>query len=73
MNCKVNGLKLRGEKDRATGVFSASTRADREQSGTARENLAGSGAFDVLDELPDTQKRLVDFAVPGLRAILGYE
>jgi hypothetical protein len=47
--------------------------ADREQSGTARENLAGSGAVDVPDELPDIQKRLVDYAVPGLRAILGYE
>ena len=47
--------------------------ADREQSGTARENLAGSGAVDVPDELPDIQKRLVNYAVPGLRAILGYE
>ena len=47
--------------------------ADREQSGTARENLVGGGSFDVPDELPDTQKKLVDFAVPGLRAILGYE
>ena len=47
--------------------------ADRQQSGTARENLAGSGADDVPDELPDMQKRLVDYAVPGLRAILGYE
>ncbi|WP_203290992.1 hypothetical protein [Maricaulis parjimensis] len=45
--------------------------ADRGQSGTARENLVG------LDQvfpasLPDTQKRLVDFAAPGLRALLGY-
>lgn len=47
--------------------------ADRQQSGTARENLAGSGADDVPDVLPDIQKRLVDYAVPGLRAILGYE
>lgn len=46
--------------------------ADREQSGTARENLAGSGAFDVPDELPETQKRLVEYAAPGLREILGY-
>jgi hypothetical protein len=46
--------------------------ADREQSGTARENLVGSGSFDVPEELPDMQKRLVDYAVPGLRAILGY-
>lgn len=47
--------------------------ADREQSGTARENLAGSGADNVPEELPDMQKQLVDYAVPGLRAILGYE
>ena len=47
--------------------------ADREHSGTARENLAGGGSFDVPDELPDVQKKLVDYAVPGLRAILGYE
>ena len=46
--------------------------ADREQSGTARENLAGA-ATDVPDELPETQKRLVDYAAPGLRAVLGYE
>jgi len=45
--------------------------SDREQSGTARENLRGLAA-DVPDELPDTQKRLVDFAAPGLRQILGY-
>ena len=46
--------------------------ADRGQSGTARENLAGPAA-DVPSELPDTQKRLVEYAAPGLRAILGYE
>jgi hypothetical protein len=45
--------------------------SDREQSGTARENLAG-GTNEVPDELPETQKRLVDLAAPGLRAILGY-
>lgn len=45
--------------------------SDRNQSGTARENLLGPAA-DVPDELPDTQKRLVDFAAPGLRQILGY-
>lgn len=45
--------------------------ADREQSGTARENLAG-GAMTVPDELPDIQKRLVDYAAPGLRQVLGY-
>lgn len=45
--------------------------SDRKQSGTARENLAGP-ASDVPDELPETQKRLVDFAIPGLRELLGY-
>ena len=46
--------------------------SDREQSGTARENLAGAET-NVPDELPETQKRLVDYAAPGLRAVLGYE
>lgn len=46
--------------------------SDREQSGTARENLAGSGMPEVPDELPDEQKRLVDYAAPGLREVLGY-
>jgi hypothetical protein len=45
--------------------------SDRAQSGTARENLAG-GVPELPDELPDTQKRLVDYAVPGLRTTLGY-
>jgi hypothetical protein len=45
--------------------------SDREQSGTARENLAGS-VIEIPDELPETQKRLVDYAAPGLRSILGY-
>ena len=45
--------------------------SDRKQSGTARENLAG-GLPDLPDELPDTQKKLVDYAAPGLRALLGY-
>lgn len=45
--------------------------ADRKQSGTARENLAGSRLV-FPDELPDKQKRLVDYAAPGLRQILGY-
>jgi len=45
--------------------------SDRKQSATARENLAGQKA-DVPDELPDEQKRLVNFAVPGLRELLGY-
>jgi len=46
--------------------------SDREQSATARENLAGGGGFDVPDELPDKQKDLVDYAAPGLREILSY-
>lgn len=45
--------------------------SDREQSGTARENLAG-GVQGVPDELPPVQKRLVDYAAPGLREVLGY-
>ncbi len=45
--------------------------SDRKQSGTARENLAGP-KFDIPDELPETQKKLVDHAVPGLRSLLGY-
>jgi hypothetical protein len=45
--------------------------SDRTQSGTARENLRGL-ASDVPDALPEAQKRLVDFAAPGLRQILGY-
>jgi hypothetical protein len=45
--------------------------SDREQSGTARENLSGPEA-DVPDVLPDVHKRLVDVAFPGLRQILGY-
>lgn len=45
--------------------------SDRKQSGTARENLKPTGVS-VPDELPDTQKRLVDYAAPGLRELLGY-
>ena len=47
------------------------TGSDRKQSGTARENLAGSKA-DVPDELPAVQKRIVDVTAPGLRESLGY-
>jgi hypothetical protein len=47
--------------------------SDRQQSGTARENLVGGGKFDVPDELSDMQKELVNYAAPGLRKILGYE
>jgi hypothetical protein len=46
--------------------------ADRKQSGTARENLTGVG-IEFPATLPDLQKRMVDFAAPGLRALLGYE
>jgi len=47
--------------------------SDRKQSGTARENLAGGRGSELPDELPDMHKRLVNFAAPGLREILGYE
>lgn len=45
--------------------------SDRKQSGTARENLTGQ-ALKIPDELPAMQKRLVDYAAPGLRHLLGY-
>ena len=45
--------------------------ADRQFSGTARENLTGIG-LDIPLELPDAQKRLVDYVAPGLRKLLGY-
>jgi hypothetical protein len=45
--------------------------SDRQQSGTARENLTGV-ALKFPTELPAIQKQLLDFAAPGLRAILGY-
>jgi len=48
------------------------TGSDRKQSGTARENLTAGIDIDFPDELPEMQKRLVDFAVPGVREILGY-
>jgi hypothetical protein len=47
--------------------------SDRQQSGTARENLVGGGAAEVPEELTDLQKDLVNYAAPGLRKILGYE
>lgn len=46
--------------------------SDRNQSGTARENLTGV-ATNIPAELPDDQKQLVDRAAPGLREILGYQ
>ena len=45
--------------------------SDRKQSGTHRENLVGLDA-DIPAELPVMQKRLVDYAAPGLRHLLGY-
>lgn len=44
--------------------------SDRAQSGTAREKL--SVKITIPDTLPDVHKRLVDYAAPGLREILGY-
>ena len=45
--------------------------SDPAQSGTARGNLQGTPQR-IPDELPEMQKRLVDLAAPGLRALLGY-
>jgi hypothetical protein len=45
--------------------------SDRRQSATARENLEGAEAG-LPDELPEIQKRLVNYAAPGLRELLGY-
>jgi len=46
--------------------------SDRKQSGTARENLTDI-RMELPGTLPDGQKKLIEFAVPGLRAALGYE
>ncbi len=47
--------------------------SDRKQSGTARENLTGAGKMiEFPKELPDAQKKLVDYVAPNLRKILGY-
>lgn len=45
--------------------------SDRRQSATARENLSVDDDR-IPAVLPDIQKRLVDLAVPGMRALLGY-
>ena len=45
--------------------------SDRKRSGTARENLTGI-AVDLPDSLPERHRRLVDYAAPGLRQLLGY-
>jgi len=46
--------------------------ADRRHSGTARENLTGVG-LEIPASLPERHQRLVDYAAPGLRRLLGYE
>lgn len=46
--------------------------SDRRKSGTARENLK-SDSVTIPNTLPNIQKQLVDYAAPGLRALLGYE
>ncbi|HVH48515.1 MAG TPA: hypothetical protein VM760_01375 [Sphingomicrobium sp.] len=46
--------------------------SDPAQSGTARENLRTSEDIIFPDRLPEVQRQLVDYAVPGLRALLGY-
>lgn len=46
--------------------------ADRKQSRTARENLNLAPAVVLPDRLPETQRKLVEFAAPGLRSLLGY-
>ncbi|MDQ3478142.1 MAG: hypothetical protein M3438_03130 [Pseudomonadota bacterium] len=48
------------------------TGADRRQSSTARENLTGV-SIALPDSLPERHRRLVDFAAPGLRRLLGYD
>ena len=45
--------------------------ADRRQSGTARENLTGI-RLKLPDQLPEKHRRLIEYAAPGLRSILGY-
>ncbi|MCI4645002.1 MAG: hypothetical protein MRY64_09485 [Hyphomonadaceae bacterium] len=45
--------------------------SDKNQSSTARDNLQVDDSH-LPDELPEQQKRLVDYALPGLRRLLGY-
>ena len=45
--------------------------SDKKQSSTARENLVVDNER-LPNELPETQKQLVQYAVPGLRELLGY-
>jgi len=47
--------------------------ADKKQSPTARDNINdGAAKFDFPDALTDKHRALVDYAAPGLRALLGY-
>lgn len=46
--------------------------SDRQQSGTARENLVGGGDLVIPEALTDTQKEMVNYVAPGLRQLLGY-
>ncbi|PHS26305.1 MAG: hypothetical protein COA85_06090 [Robiginitomaculum sp.] len=48
------------------------TGADRSQSSTSRENLNYKSKIDIPAELSEMQKKLVDYAAPGLRGLLGY-
>lgn len=45
--------------------------SDRRQSGTARENLTGV-TVELPESLPVRHRRLVEYAAPGLRQLLGY-
>ena len=47
--------------------------SDPAQSGTSRENLSTKTKLEFPSDLPQIQRRLVDIAVPGLRALLGYD
>lgn len=46
--------------------------SDPAQSGTSRDNLKAAAEITFPAELPEIQRKLVDYAVPGLRALLGY-
>ncbi|MEP5938369.1 MAG: hypothetical protein ABJ239_08590 [Erythrobacter sp.] len=46
--------------------------ADPSRSGTAKQNLSGKTTTSLSDQLTEQQCAMVDFASPGLRAILGY-
>lgn len=48
--------------------------ADRKQSATARENInLNEPLFEFPQQLSEKHKRMVDFAAPGLRKLLGYQ